>query len=722
MALKAQIGHACFPEKHQTQTAGQTMARGRRNQGEDASDDTDQVDRDPAPAEPEYAESDRDADAEAVQIDPDPFNILQQAPTSTSRPRSIPIQENDISSSDDDDDDDELEPQPTALSGPSGKASTTALPGPGGRTSTTASRSRSRPIHGNDISSSSDEEEVEALPGSSARTSTTAPASANTVRNRGKKQTKKFSHQWLGDFAWLEYDRQLNLMKCSLCRRRNPTANDAFIRGTNNFRIKTIRDHISSKGHRIAEAGEANNQPRLNAAAAAMEERRNASFTCALECAYFCASEEISNSKYGSLVTFLRHRGDTDARYLRRGDNATYTSPTIFNQLLESISGVVIDDLKGELRGAGTPRGSPAPFVAVGVDESTDRSQEKHVVVVVRYVSSTGKLTTMYLGMEAIPDGRSGTVMAALETVLGEFGVPWSRVVGLGSDGAAVMTGELTGLTARVHLKNPFCIAVHCVCHRLNLAVSQACTRVPDMQAIERIVSAIYNFVQINPNRLTRLKELASVLELDVVKFKRHYDIRWLSLQESVSAIITNYRSLMTLLDQENAQEEPVAVGLYKQLKSYNFVALLHLAADVLGETNNLSKQFQFRDISFECIGEKIANCKANLRLMLANPGTHLTLMMNQFETTDGRYCGVKLEVAHRRRGRQEAQDMDQSDQRATFRKNREDIISNLLQNLDARFPQVELLSAMQIFDPASYLFDREDQLSFWGPTTSPHC
>ena len=62
----------------------------------------------------------------------------------------------------------------------------------------------------------------------------------------------------------------------------------------------------------------------------------------------------------------------------------------------------------------------------------------------------------------------------------------------------------------------------------------------------------------------------------------------------------------MILLEEESTQEDPTAVGLYKQLQSYNFVALLHFTADLLGETNHLSRLFQFRDIAFECIGEKV--------------------------------------------------------------------------------------------------------------------
>ena len=51
---------------------------------------------------------------------------------------------------------------------------------------------------------------------------------------------------------------------------------------------------------------------------------------------------------------------------------------------------------------------------------------------------------------------------------------PYSEwIVGLGSDGAAEMAGELNGLNALMKVDNPFTIIVHCVCHRLNLAAFQ---------------------------------------------------------------------------------------------------------------------------------------------------------------------------------------------------------------------------------------------------------
>ena len=60
--------------------------------------------------------------------------------------------------------------------------------------------------------------------------------------------------------------------------------------------------------------------------------------------------------------------------------------PTIHCDLLDAIDTVLVNSLKKELRSS--------PFVCIGVDESTDRSREKHVVTVVRYVNNSGLKTT----------------------------------------------------------------------------------------------------------------------------------------------------------------------------------------------------------------------------------------------------------------------------------------------------------------------------------------
>ena len=55
----------------------------------------------------------------------------------------------------------------------------------------------------------------------------------------------------------------------------------------------------------------------------------------------------------------------------------------------------------------------------------------------------------------------------------------------------------------------------------------------------------------------------------------------------------------MVLISRDAEDGDPVAIGLRKQLTSYKYLALLHLAGDVLSSMNHLSRLFQFRDVSF---------------------------------------------------------------------------------------------------------------------------
>ena len=99
---------------------------------------------------------------------------------------------------------------------------------------------------------------------------------------------------------------------------------------------------------------------------------------------------------------------------------------------------------------------------------------------------------------------------------------------------------------------------------------------------------------------------MSDILELDVVKFKKIYDIRWLSFGESVTDIIRIYEVLMQLLEELATEGNQTAIGLHKQLTSYLFVAVLHFIADVLAISNHLSKLL-YQDVSFSCIRSTVS-------------------------------------------------------------------------------------------------------------------
>ena len=103
-----------------------------------------------------------------------------------------------------------------------------------------------------------------------------------------------------------------------------------------------------------------------------------------------------------------------------------------------------------------------------------------------------------------VEDGKAPTIMNSTKTTLRNFGVKIGKVAGLGTDGAAVMASDMNGLRGLMGEENPFCVHVHCVCHRCHLAVSQACKGIPLVQSCSTLLSQVYTYVQLSPNRLQK--------------------------------------------------------------------------------------------------------------------------------------------------------------------------------------------------------------------------
>ena len=156
-----------------------------------------------------------------------------------------------------------------------------------------------------------------------------------------------------------------------------------------------------------------------------------------------------------------------------------------------------------------------SPFIGLGLDESTDRSMEKHLQSV------------------RIADGKAVTVVDAVKVVAATYKFGMGKVVGFGNDGASMMASNLNGVIGLLTKDNPHLVFIQCVCHRLNLAVSHACAGIADMAALQSVLAAVYSFIQLSPTWLERFKKMAAVLAVDALKFKhraRHWlCARWLA-------------------------------------------------------------------------------------------------------------------------------------------------------------------------------------------------
>ena len=98
------------------------------------------------------------------------------------------------------------------------------------------------------------------------------------------------------------------------------------------------------------------------------------------------------------------------------------------------------------------------------------------------------------------------------------------------------MASDMNGVLGILQRENPFLIGIHCINHRLHLAVSKAAKEIKNVNILSTILSTIYQHVNSSPNRLQKFKNLADVLgvieaegendsrtSLKHLKFKREY-------------------------------------------------------------------------------------------------------------------------------------------------------------------------------------------------------
>lgn len=118
-------------------------------------------------------------------------------------------------------------------------------------------------------------------------------------------------------------------------------------------------------------------------------------------------------------------------------------------------------------------------LISVIVDESTDASNHKNLVILVRFVLR-GEVQVRVLDIIRLEHGRaldlevllfpvnhSHVSQNAIVECLAKHDLALHNVVCLGGDGASVISGDVTGLQRRLKIRVPLLIYVWCNAHKV---------------------------------------------------------------------------------------------------------------------------------------------------------------------------------------------------------------------------------------------------------------
>ncbi|KAI4816336.1 hypothetical protein KUCAC02_008663 [Chaenocephalus aceratus] len=308
------------------------------------------------------------------------------------------------------------------------------------------------------------------------------------------------------------------------------------------------------------------------------------------KCLYHLTKKEHAHhTNYADLLELAELLGCQYCEKLKIGKN-NYTSHRIIDEMLEILGSVVEEPILANI--------SASVAIGLEVDETTDVSVKKQLDVHVRYMDKNGLLYSQFLDLVTVSDGRADTIVKAIRTILTKKNIPTQRIYGLGTDGAAVMTGRVNGVAKQLQDTFPWMVSVACAAHRLTLCCKDASSGVAYMNSFRDLLQQLHLYFRNSANRRAVFQAAAECL--DNLKVKEVKDSRWLSQAMAVSNLKRNLTAVLAALAEETEHKKcPTAKGLYGFLATYRFVASVYLQADVLPHISRLSRLFQKENVNF---------------------------------------------------------------------------------------------------------------------------
>ncbi|KAM3593003.1 uncharacterized protein V6R79_003550 [Siganus canaliculatus] len=281
-----------------------------------------------------------------------------------------------------------------------------------------------------------------------------------------------------------------------------------------------------------------------------------------------------------------------------------------------------------------------APWHTLIVDESTDISVHKMLVIYIKYREENDvNYKTVFGGIIQLTACTAQDIVQGITQFYSEHGLDMQKMVMLTSDGASVMLGKHNGVAALLKRQIPHLTEQHCVAHREDLGIDDAWKNVPLMRDVETLLRTVYSTFSRSAVKRGKMEDLAKILDEDALSFRPLNEVRWLSRHQAVNAVLRNYTVLTEFCKRESTDnQDPVAKYCYKKLSDSKFKVTVTALGDVLEDELKEWSAFDIEtlssDISFDYGSADIATLAKKYEAILHHP--------QSLETINSQYAEFK--------------------------------------------------------------------------------
>ncbi|XP_025616756.1 uncharacterized protein [Arachis hypogaea] len=211
--------------------------------------------------------------------------------------------------------------------------------------------------------------------------------------------------------------------------------------------------------------------------------------------------------------------------------NAQYISPGVQKDKLHIFARKVCATIREEI--------GDSKFCII-IDEARDESKQEQMFMVLRFIDKHGCVQERFFDLIHISDTCSLTLKIEISSVLSRHNHDVQNLRGQGYDGASNMRGEWNGLQALFLKDCPFVYYIHCLAHRLQLALVSAAKELKVSQ-VNNIANLIANDHIVTGSGLNQIGTL-----------QRVSNTRWGSHLNSVRSLLCMFDATCEVLEKKH--------------------------------------------------------------------------------------------------------------------------------------------------------------------------
>ncbi|KAH9795781.1 TTF-type domain-containing protein [Citrus sinensis] len=288
----------------------------------------------------------------------------------------------------------------------------------------------------------------------------------------------------------------------------------------------------------------------------------------------------FKSSNRGNFIQLLKAFGSNNEKVAevildKAPKFASYTSPDIQKEILHVFSMRVKNTIREEIRDA-------------------------------KFVDNNGFLQERFFGLVHVSNTSAATLKDGIHYVLSHHNLNIQNIRGQGCDGASNMRGEWKGLQALILKDCPYAYYIHCLAHRLQLALVAVSHEVVHVHHFFTKLTSIANIVGASCKRHDELKRAQAADIQYMISIDELENTRWSSHFRSVSNLIKMFSATY-------------ADAAYEVMTTFEFVFILYVMKEIMAITDILCQALQSKSQDILHAMHQVSSTKALIQKLRDN-------------------------------------------------------------------------------------------------------